>query len=124
MWIWWVHPRLHLYRRVKAAKDFLFFTLTTEIVKFPYLLLTEEKRFAGFIVGVYLIEQMIEEIMQVETAKGLNLTVYEGNRVDEKHHLYGTLIEGRAMELTFPVNIAGRPWFRRLAKIVRGGCQP
>jgi hypothetical protein len=83
-------------------------------------LLTEEKRFAGFIVGVYLIEQMIEEIMQVETAKGLNLTEYEGNRVDEKHHLYGTLIEDRAMELTFPVNIAGRPWFRRLAKIVRG----
>ena len=74
----------------------------------------------GFIVGVYLIEQMIEEIMQVETAKGLNLTVYEGNRVDEKHHLYGTLIEGRAMELTFRVNIAGRPWFRMLAKIVKG----
>ena len=64
---------------------------------------------------------MIEEIMQVETAKGLNLTVYEGNRVDEKHHLYGTLIEDRAMELTFSVNIAGRPWFRRLAKIVREG---
>jgi len=85
-------------------------------------LLTEEKRFAGFIVGVYLIEQMIEEIMQVETAKGLNLTVYEGNRVDEKHHLYGTLIEDRAMELTFPVpvNIAGRPYFRRLANNVRG----
>ena len=61
--------------------------------------------------------------MQVETAKGLNLTLYEGNRVDEKHHLYGTLIEDREMELTFPVNIAGRPWFRRLAKILRG-CQP
>ena len=84
-------------------------------------LVDRRETFAGFIVGVYLIEQMIEEIMQVETAKGLNLTVYEGNRVDEKHHLYGTLIEDRAMELTFPVNIAGRPWFRRLAKIVRGG---
>ena len=83
-------------------------------------LVERRETFAGFIVGVYLIEQMIEEIMQVETAKGLNLTVYEGNRLDEKHHLYGTLIEDRAMELTFPVNIAGRPWFRRLAKIVRG----
>ena len=83
-------------------------------------LVDRRETFAGFIVGVYLIEQMIEEIMQVETAKGLNLTVYEGNRVDEKHHLYGTLIEGRAMELTFRVNIAGRPWFRMLAKIVKG----
>ena len=83
-------------------------------------LVERRETFAGFIVGVYLIEQMIEEIMQVETAKGLNLTVYEGNRVDEKHHLYGTLIEDRAMELTFPVNIAGRPWFRRLANNVRG----
>jgi hypothetical protein len=72
-------------------------------------LVERRETFAGFIIGVYLIEKMIEEIMQMELAKGLNLTVYEGNRIDEKHHLYGTLIEGSAMELIFPVNIAGRP---------------
>ena len=80
-------------------------------------LVERRETFAAFIVCVYLIEEMMEDLMQVETAKGLNLTVYEGNRVDEKHHLYGTLIEDREMELPFPVNIAGHPWCRRLAKI-------
>ena len=79
--------------------------------KVPESLVERNKMFTGFIVGVYLIEEMIEEIMQVETARGLNLTIYEGSRVDEKNHLYGTLIDDKAMELTFPINIAGRPWF-------------
>jgi CHASE1-domain containing sensor protein len=79
--------------------------------KVPESLVERREMFAGFIVGVYLIEEMIEDIMRVETARGLSLTLYEGDRVDEKNHLYGTLIDDKAMELSFSVNIAGRPWF-------------
>ena len=77
----------------------------------PESLVERKEMFMGFIVGVYLIEEMIADILQVETARGLNLTIYEGDRVDEKNHLYGTLMNDKAMELTFSVSIAGRSWF-------------
>jgi signal transduction histidine kinase len=95
----------------KSSPGFLIFYPHYRGNKIPESLVERKEMFRGFIVGVYLIKEMIEEIMQVETARGLKLTIYEGDRVDEKNHLYGALINDKAMELTFPVNIAGRPWF-------------
>jgi signal transduction histidine kinase len=95
----------------KSGAGFLIFYPHYLGNKVPESLVERREMFAGFIVGIYLIEEMVESIMQVETAKGLNLTLYEGDRVDDKNHLYGTLINDKEMELSFSVNIAGRPWF-------------
>jgi signal transduction histidine kinase len=103
--------RITLVQEDKSGPGFLIFYPHYQDNKVPKSLVERKEMFRGFIVGAYLIEEMIEEIMQVETARGLNLTIYEGARADEKNHLYGTLINDKAMELTFPVNIVGRPWF-------------
>jgi signal transduction histidine kinase len=103
--------RITLVQEDKRGPGFLIFYPHYQSNNVPESLVERKEMFRGFIVGVYLIEEMIGEIMQVETARGLNLTIYEGDRVDEKNHLYGTLINEKALELTFPVNIAGRPWF-------------
>jgi signal transduction histidine kinase len=103
--------RIALVKEDKSGTGFLIFYPHYQGNKVPESLVERRELFVGFIVGIYFIEEMIEDIMQVETARGLNLTIYEGVGVDEKNHLYGTLINDKAMELTFSVNIAGRPWF-------------
>lgn len=103
--------RITLMQEEKSGPGFLIFYPHYQGNKVPESLGERRELFKGFIVGVYLIEEMIEDIMRVETARGLNLTIYEGGRIDEKNHLYGSLMDDKAMELTFPVNIAGRSWF-------------
>jgi signal transduction histidine kinase len=76
----------------------------------PETLVKRREMLEGFIVSVYRMEKVIEEIIQKKKAKGLNLVVYENARNNDKKNVYGNLLNDQAMELIFPVNIIGHPW--------------
>jgi len=69
-----------------------------------------KKTLKGFVIGVYRIKDMIDEMVAPYLAKGMNLSIYQTATTDEKDKLYGNPLENPALEIKNVVNIAGRRW--------------
>ncbi|MBT5471796.1 MAG: hypothetical protein HOK41_14435 [Nitrospina sp.] len=94
----------------KSGPGFLIFYPNYRGKEVPETLSKRREMFEGFALGVYLIEELIEDVMQGEIVPGLNMVIYENNVIDEENRLYGNLMENQEMELSFPINVSGRTW--------------
>lgn len=74
---------------------------------------TEERRehLKGFVLGIYRVRDMIDQMVSPYIPKGMNLTVYEEGELDQENLLYGTPIKDPAMKITNVVNVSNNRWF-------------
>ncbi|GEM_PF-564453 len=69
-----------------------------------------KKALKGFVIGVYRIKDMIEQMVSPYLAKGMSLSIYQTATTEEKNKLYGEPLSKPALEIKNVVNIAGRRW--------------
>ncbi len=69
-----------------------------------------KKNLKGFVIGVYRIKDMIDQMVAPYLAKGMNLSIYQTATTEEKNLLYGNPLANPALEIKNVVNIAGRRW--------------
>ncbi len=74
---------------------------------------TEERRehLKGFVLGIYRVQDMIDQMVSPYIPKGMNLTVYEEGELVEGNLLYGSPLKNPAMSITNVVNVSNRRWF-------------
>ena len=74
---------------------------------------TEERRehLKGFVLGIYRVQDMIDQMVSRYIPKGMNLTVYEEGELVEENLLYGSSLKNPAMKITNVVNVSNRRWF-------------
>lgn len=65
----------------------------------------------GFVLGVYRIRDMVDQMVQPYIRKGMNLLVYEGVELKDEDLLYGSPLKNPAMEITNVVNVSNKRWF-------------
>ena len=73
----------------------------------------EERRefFKGFVLGIYRISEMIEQMVKPYIPEGMNLSIYGDVELKEKNLLYGKPLQNPDMEITNIVNVANKRWF-------------
>ncbi|MBC8286721.1 MAG: CHASE domain-containing protein [Nitrospinae bacterium] len=88
---------------------------------------TEERRehLKGFVLGIYRVHDMIDQMVSPYIPKGMNLTVYEEGELVEENLLYGKPLKNPAMKITNVVNVSNRRWFLvwQATDEFRGGAQ-
>ena len=88
---------------------------------------TEERRehLKGFLLGIYRVQDMIDQMVSPYIPKGMNLTVYEEGELVQENLLYGKSIKNPAMKITNVVNVSNRRWFLvwQVTDEFRGGPQ-
>ncbi len=74
---------------------------------------TEERReyLKGFVLGIYRVRDMIDQIMSPYIPKGMNLTVYEEGELVADNLLYGIPLKNPAMKIINVVTVSNRRWF-------------
>ncbi len=74
---------------------------------------TEERRehLKGFVLGIYRVEDMIDQMLSPYIPKGMNLTIYEEGELVADNLLYGKSIKNAAMKIVNVVNVSNRRWF-------------
>ena len=74
---------------------------------------TEERRehLKGFVLGIYRVQDMIDEMLSPYISKGMNLTVYEEGELVAENLLYGNPLKNPSMEITNVVTVSNRRWF-------------
>jgi signal transduction histidine kinase len=74
---------------------------------------TEERRehLQGFVLGIYRVGDMIEQMLSPYIPKGMNLTVYEEGELVAENLLYGNPLKNPSMKITNVVNVSNRRWF-------------
>lgn len=74
---------------------------------------TEERResLKGFVLGIYRVRDMIDQMVSPYIPKGMNLTVYEEGDLIQENLLYGKPLKDPAMKITNIVNVSNRRWF-------------
>ena len=74
---------------------------------------TEERRehLKGFVLGIYRVQDMIDEMLSPYIPKGMNLTVYEEGELVAENLLYGNPLKNPSMEITNVVTVSNRRWF-------------
>lgn len=65
----------------------------------------------GFVLGIYRVGDMIDQMVSPYIPKGMNLTVYEEGDLVEENLLYGEPLKNPAMKITNVVNVSSRRWF-------------
>ena len=88
---------------------------------------TEERRehLKGFVLGIYRVRDMIDQMVSPYIPKGMNLTVYEEGEFVQENLLYGKPLKNPAMKITNVVNVSNRRWFLvwQVTDEFRGGAQ-
>jgi len=102
--------QITLVQKDKSGPGFLIFYPLYRGNQVPETPQKRREMFEGFVLGVYLIKELIEDVLHEKMAPGLNLAIYEGTQIDEKNRLYGDLMTHPAMELSSQVNVSGRSW--------------
>ena len=74
---------------------------------------TEERRehLKGFVLGIYRVQDMIDEMLSPYIPKGMNLTVYEEGEMIAENLLYVNPLKNPSMEITNVVTVSNRRWF-------------
>lgn len=74
---------------------------------------TEERRehLKGFVLGIYRVRDMVDQMVSPYIPKGMNLTVYEEGELIQENLLYGKPLKNPAMKITNVVNVSNRRWF-------------
>ena len=74
---------------------------------------TEERRehLKGFVLGIYRVGDMIEQMLSPYIPKGVNLTVYEEGELVAENLLYGKPLKNPAMKIVNVVTVSNRRWF-------------
>jgi signal transduction histidine kinase len=74
---------------------------------------TEERReyLKGFVLGIYRVGDMIDQMLSPYIPKGINLTVYEEGELVQENLLYGKPLKKSSMKITNVVNVSNRRWF-------------
>lgn len=88
---------------------------------------TEERReyLKGFVLGIYRVEDMIEQMLSPYIPKGMNLIVYEEGELVAENLLYGKPLQDPSMKIVNVVNVSNRRWFLmwQATDEFRGGLQ-
>ncbi len=88
---------------------------------------TEERRehLKGFVLGIYRVRDMIDQMVSPYIPKGMNLTVYEEGELVQENLLYGKPLKNPAMKITNVINVSNRRWFLvwQVTDEFRGGPQ-
>jgi signal transduction histidine kinase len=73
----------------------------------------EERRehLKGFVLGVYRIRDMVDQMVKPYIREGMNLLVYEGVELKEEDLVYGSPLNNPSMEITNIVNVSNKRWF-------------
>jgi signal transduction histidine kinase len=73
----------------------------------------EERReyLKGFVLGIYRIDDMIDQMVKPYIPKGMSLTIYEDVELQDKNLLYGTPLKNPAMEITNVITVSNKRWF-------------
>ncbi len=77
--------------------------------RIPHNLEERRKELEGFVVGYYRIEDMMNQMVKPYQAKGLNLTVFDGEVSAEKA-LYGEMFPWSRREINNLIHFSGRNW--------------
>jgi signal transduction histidine kinase len=74
---------------------------------------TEERRehLKGFVLGIYRVRDMVDQMVSPYIPKGMNLTVYEEGELVQENLLYGKPLKNPPMKITNIVNVSNRRWF-------------
>lgn len=71
----------------------------------------EKASLKGFVLGIYRVQDMIDQMVSAYIPKGMNLLAYEGDEPVAESLLYGTPLKNPAMAVTNVVNVSDRRWF-------------
>ncbi len=73
----------------------------------------EERRehLKGFVLGVYRIRDMVDQMVKPYIRQGMNLLVYEGIELKKEDLVYGSPLKNPSMEITNIVNVSNKRWF-------------
>ncbi|MFT4580254.1 MAG: CHASE1-domain containing sensor protein, partial [Nitrospinales bacterium] len=73
----------------------------------------EERReyLKGFVLGVYRIRDMVDQMVKPYVREGMNLLVYEGVELKDEDLVYGSPLKNSSMEITNIVTVANKRWF-------------
>jgi signal transduction histidine kinase len=73
----------------------------------------EERRehLKGFVLGVYRIRDMVDQMVKPYIRQGMNLLVYEGIELKDEDLLYGSPLKNPSMEITNVINVSNKRWF-------------
>jgi signal transduction histidine kinase len=88
---------------------------------------TEDRReyLKGFVLGIYRIEDMINQMLSPYIPKGMNLAVYEEGGFVPGNLIYGNPLKDSSMKITNVVTVSNRRWFLvwQATDEFRGGLQ-
>lgn len=65
----------------------------------------------GFVLGIYRIGDMVDQMVTPYMSEGMSLSIFEGVELKPNNLLYGTPLENPDLEITNVINIANKPWF-------------
>ncbi len=65
----------------------------------------------GFVLGIYRIDDMINQMVKRYIPDGMSLTIYEDVELNDENLLYGTSLKKPAMEITNVINVSNKRWF-------------
>ncbi len=65
----------------------------------PETLNERRNELKGFILGVYRVEDMIERMIISTLPEGMNLVIFQNNKVNVENKLFGELIEGAPLQV-------------------------
>ena len=86
---------------------------------------TEERRehLEGFVLGIYRVEDMVEQMVSPYIPDGMSLAIYEEGEFIADNLLYGQPLKDPDMEITNVVNVSNRRWFLvwQATETFRGG---
>jgi two-component system, LuxR family, sensor kinase FixL len=76
----------------------------------PLSIAERRKQLDGFVLGVYRIGEMIQQILRPNKGKGLRLVIFEGDQVDDKNLLFGNFLQRSPLETKKQINVLNRQW--------------
>ena len=92
-----------------AQEGIFVFAPFYESRRVPNNLEERRKELEGFVVGYYRIEDMMNQMVKPYQAKGLNLTIFDGDVVTDKT-LYGETLPWARREINNLIHFSGRNW--------------
>jgi len=73
----------------------------------------EERRehLKGFVLGIYRIGDMVDQMVKPYIPEGMSLSIYEDVELKKENLLYGNPLQNSDMEITNVVNVSNKRWF-------------
>ena len=68
------------------------------------------KKLKGFISGVYRVGDLVDKMIVPSLSKGLTLSIFKNNKLNEENKLYGNLITASPLQVSSQINFSGRLW--------------